>query len=96
VTSIAQLPLLNITGTGNVKPNLMLLYDNSGSMASAFTPDYVDDSSTCRSRATMAGGTRGCSVGQPPFNSATSTASTTTRRSRTRRRSRPTARPMRR
>jgi type IV pilus assembly protein PilY1 len=69
VTSIAQLPLLNITGTGNVKPNLMLLYDNSGSMASAFTPDYVDDSSTCRSKATMGGGTRGCSVGQPPFNS---------------------------
>jgi type IV pilus assembly protein PilY1 len=69
VTSIAQLPLLNISGTGNVKPNLMLLYDNSGSMASAFTPDYVDDSSTCRSRALMSGGTRGCTVGQPPFNS---------------------------
>jgi type IV pilus assembly protein PilY1 len=69
VTSIAQLPLLNITGTGNVKPNLMLLYDNSGSMSYAFTPDYVDDNSTCRSRATMGGGTRGCSVGQPPFNS---------------------------
>ncbi len=31
-TSIAQLPLLNITGTGTVKPNLMLLFDNSGSM----------------------------------------------------------------
>ena len=30
VTSIAQLPLLNINGTGNVRPNLMLLYDNSG------------------------------------------------------------------
>jgi type IV pilus assembly protein PilY1 len=69
VTSIAQLPLLNITGTGNVKPNLMLLYDNSGSMSYAFTPDYVDDNSTCRSRATMGGGTRGCSAGQPPFNS---------------------------
>jgi type IV pilus assembly protein PilY1 len=70
VTSIAQLPLLNISGTGNVKPNLMLLYDNSGSMASAFTPDYVDDSSTCRSRALMSGGTRSCSIGQPPFASA--------------------------
>ncbi len=69
VTRIAQLPLLNISGTGNVKPNLMLLYDNSGSMASAFTPDYVDDSTTCRSRALMSGGTRGCTVGQPPFNS---------------------------
>ncbi len=67
VTSIAQLPLLSISGTGNVKPNLMLLYDNSGSMASAFTPDYIDDSVTCRSRALMSGGTRGCTVGQPPF-----------------------------
>lgn len=69
-TGIAQLPLLNITGTGTVKPNLMLLYDNSGSMVSAFTPDYVDDTSTCRSRATMAGGTRSCRIGDPPFASA--------------------------
>lgn len=74
-TSIAQVPLLNINGTGNVKPNLMLLYDNSGSMTYHFTPDYVDDSSTCRAGATMAsnvtqGGTRGCTVGQPPYNSA--------------------------
>ena len=73
-TGIAALPLLNINGTGNVKPNLMLLYDNSGSMSYHFTPDYVDDSSTCRAGATMASnvgnGTRGCTVGQPPFNSA--------------------------
>jgi type IV pilus assembly protein PilY1 len=68
-TSIAQLPLLNITGTGAVKPNLMLLYDNSGSMGWTFTPDYIDDSTTCRSRAQMAGGTRSCAVGHPPFNS---------------------------
>jgi len=66
-TEIANLPLLNMTGSGTVKPNLMLLYDNSGSMSSAFTPDYVDDSSTCRSRETMAGGTRGCRIGDPPF-----------------------------
>lgn len=68
-TQIAQLPLLNVTGTGLVKPNLMVLYDNSGSMASNYTPDYVDDSSTCRSRATLASGTRGCLVGDPPFSS---------------------------
>ena len=66
-TAIAQLPLLNITGSGTVKPNLMLLYDNSGSMSSAFTPDYVDDATTCRSRSTLAGGTRGCRIGDPPF-----------------------------
>ncbi|MGH8855978.1 MAG: hypothetical protein ACREWI_17080, partial [Telluria sp.] len=66
-TAIANLPLLNMTGSGTVKPNLMLLYDNSGSMTSTFTPDYVDDNTTCRSRATMAGGTRGCRAGDPPF-----------------------------
>ncbi len=66
-TAIAQLPLLNITGSGTVKPNLMLLYDNSGSMSSAFTPDYVDDSTSCRARATINGGTRGCRIGDPPF-----------------------------
>ena len=32
-TSISTLPLLNISGSGAVKPNLMLLYDDSGSMA---------------------------------------------------------------
>jgi type IV pilus assembly protein PilY1 len=69
-TAIAQLPLLNISGSGTVKPNLMLLYDNSGSMTSTFTPDYVDDTSTCRSRATMSGGTKACRIGDPPFASA--------------------------
>lgn len=68
-TSIAQLPILNIQGTGTVRPNLMLLYDNSGSMTYTFTPDYVDDSVTCRTGSTLAKGTRGCTVGQPPFNS---------------------------
>lgn len=67
--NIAQVPLLNITGTGSVKPNLMLLYDNSGSMAYNYTPDYVNDSTTCRSRATMSGGVTDCSPGHAPFNS---------------------------
>lgn len=70
VTSIAQLPLLSIDGTGTVKPNLMLLYDNSGSMAWTFLPDYIDDSSTCRKYLLMASGTQSCAVGHPPFNSA--------------------------
>ncbi|WP_229510818.1 MULTISPECIES: pilus assembly protein [unclassified Massilia] len=68
-TAIATLPLLNITGTGTVKPNLMLLYDNSGSMKSAFTPDYVDDTTSCRAKDTMAS-SRGCRIGDPPFASA--------------------------
>jgi type IV pilus assembly protein PilY1 len=69
-TSIAQLPLLNITGTGAVKPNLMLLYDNSGSMGWNYTPDYIADNSSCRARALMSSGTRSCVAGNPPFHSA--------------------------
>lgn len=67
--SIAQVPLLNISGTGTVKPNLMLLYDNSGSMTSTYTPDYVNDTSSCRARSTMVDGIRACRPGDPPYNS---------------------------
>jgi type IV pilus assembly protein PilY1 len=65
-TQIAQVPLLNITGTGTVKPNLMLLFDNSGSMEQTYTPDYVNDS-LCRSGASLQAGTTVCAVGHPPF-----------------------------
>jgi type IV pilus assembly protein PilY1 len=65
-TQIAQVPLLNITGTGTVKPNLMLLFDNSGSMDQTYTPDYVNDS-LCRSSVTLAAGITACTVGHPPF-----------------------------
>ncbi|QGZ42930.1 hypothetical protein GO485_04495 [Pseudoduganella flava] len=65
-TNIAQVPLLNIAGTGTVKPNLMLLFDNSGSMDQTYTPDYVNDN-ICRSRRTLADGVTACAVGHPPF-----------------------------
>jgi type IV pilus assembly protein PilY1 len=65
-TQIAQVPLLNITGTGTVKPNLMLLFDNSGSMDQTYTPDYVNDS-LCRSNVSLAAGIMACNVGHPPF-----------------------------
>ncbi|MBV7535075.1 hypothetical protein KW842_04745 [Duganella sp. sic0402] len=65
-TQIAQVPLLNITGTGSVKPNLMLLFDNSGSMDQTYTPDYVNDN-LCRSNLTLALGVMACNVGHPPF-----------------------------
>ncbi|MYM83888.1 PQQ-binding-like beta-propeller repeat protein [Duganella sp. FT50W] len=65
-TQIAQVPLLNITGTGTVKPNLMLLFDNSGSMDQTYTPDYVNDN-LCRSSQTLAQGVMACNVGHPPF-----------------------------
>ncbi|MET0264343.1 MAG: PilC/PilY family type IV pilus protein [Duganella sp.] len=65
-TQIAQVPLLNITGTGTVKPNLMLLFDNSGSMDQTYTPDYVNDN-LCRRSISLAFGTMACAVGHPPF-----------------------------
>ncbi|WP_202427555.1 pilus assembly protein [Duganella margarita] len=65
-TQIAQVPLLNITGTGTVKPNLMLLFDNSGSMDQAYTPDYVDDA-ICRGAATLAASAVSCAPGHPPY-----------------------------
>lgn len=68
-TTIAKLPVLNIDGTGTVKPNLMLLYDNSGSMGYTYTPDFVDDNTTCRGKLVMSSGTVACSVGHPPYNS---------------------------
>lgn len=66
-TSISTLPLLNISGSGAVKPNLMLLYDNSGSMNYTHTPDYVANADTCRAGSTIADGTRGCTIGDPPY-----------------------------
>lgn len=69
-TAISQSPLQTISDTGAVKPNLMLLYDNSGSMNYIYTPDYIANSVTCRSRATLAEGTRGCTIGDPAFASA--------------------------
>jgi type IV pilus assembly protein PilY1 len=64
-TQIAQVPLLNISGTGTVKPNLMLLFDNSGSMEQTYTPDYVNDN-LCRTRSRLAEGVTSCYVGHPP------------------------------
>ncbi|WP_426194140.1 pilus assembly protein [Massilia sp. DWR3-1-1] len=72
-TNIAQVPLLNITGTGTVKPNLMLLFDNSGSMDNPYLPDSAGSGALqCRGKvalrdATTANPNMVCSAGQPPF-----------------------------
>ncbi len=68
-TLIAQVPLLNITGTGTVKPNLMLLLDNSGSMDQTYTPDYISNN-LCRTGSTLNDGRTACAPGHPPFMSA--------------------------
>ncbi|MES2296748.1 MAG: PilC/PilY family type IV pilus protein [Pseudomonadota bacterium] len=77
VTDIATLPLLNIKGTNSVKPNLMLVYDDSGSMDFNFTPDivaYATPSNTwsyaCRAAAKYSGGRKICEQGDPAFSSA--------------------------
>ena len=66
-TSLASMPLMSLTGSGTVKPNLMLLYDDSGSMAYTYTPDYVNDNTTCRASSTLALGLRECAVGDVPY-----------------------------
>lgn len=71
LTNIAQVPLLNMTGTGSVKPNLMLLFDNSGSMDFHYLPDSVGYGSTyqCRAKGALRETTANtlCSPGHPPF-----------------------------
>jgi type IV pilus assembly protein PilY1 len=65
-TQIAQVPLLNLDGTGSVKPNLMLLFDNSGSMEYTYTPDHINDN-ICRGKLTLDQGQIACTPGHPPF-----------------------------
>jgi type IV pilus assembly protein PilY1 len=73
LTGISQVPLLNIKGTGAVKPNVMLVYDNSGSMGFDFTPDIISYSpkgtwKNCRAGSDFS--TRKvCGLGDPPFSS---------------------------
>ncbi len=59
-TDIATVPVMNITGTGSIKPNVMLMLDDSGSTAWDYTPDQVNDSGKCFDGAT-------CKIGYPPY-----------------------------
>jgi type IV pilus assembly protein PilY1 len=87
----AQAGQLNIatdplgTATSSIKPNVMFILDDSGSMASDYMPDYVNDShnptSTTAACAdtgndsdgsgsgTINGSPNACVFGEPPFNS---------------------------
>lgn len=68
-TDLATLPL-NIANTSTaVLPNIMYILDNSGSMASDYMPDYVNDSNKCKSTGTTGVFSASCSYGDPPYNS---------------------------
>jgi type IV pilus assembly protein PilY1 len=43
LTDLASQPLANVSGTAAVKPNIMFLLDDSGSMMQQYTPDYVSE-----------------------------------------------------
>lgn len=69
------------TATTSIKPNIMFILDDSGSMGSDYMPDYVNDghnppSSTAAcadagddSGGTINGGPDACVFGDPPYNS---------------------------
>ncbi len=42
-TDLSNTPLANVSGTSAVRPNLMFLLDDSGSMMQQYTPDYVSE-----------------------------------------------------
>lgn len=42
-TDLSNTPLANVSGTAAVKPNIMFLLDDSGSMMQQYTPDYVSE-----------------------------------------------------
>src|SRR5882672_10292700 len=62
-TDISNVPLGASAG-GAFLPNLMFILDDSGSMASEYNPDYVNDNNTCLA---TAGGSNNCQRGDPPF-----------------------------
>lgn len=72
--TLAQEPLYGAT-TSPVYPNLMFVFDNSGSMSWDFVPDYVNDYGTstggepsCFGSGTISTADRqNCYVGDPPF-----------------------------
>lgn len=64
--SISNTPLGSGAGI-SVKPNMLFILDDSGSMASDYTPDYVNDS-VCQSDVDSPGDTRNCQLGDVLYN----------------------------
>lgn len=64
--SISNVPLG--TGSGlSVKPNLVFILDDSGSMGSDYTPDWVNNS-LCQSNMSLFGTTYSCALGDVLYN----------------------------
>ena len=68
--TIATAPLVSAT-TSQVLPNLMYILDNSGSMASDYMPDYVNDINKCKSTNVAGDFSASCTYGDPPYNLST-------------------------
>lgn len=69
--SFATQPMATTTASV-VKPNLMFILDDSGSMGWDYMPDYLDDSAKCfdagdDSSGTIDGGRDSCKVGDVPY-----------------------------
>lgn len=62
-TQLADVPLANAS-TVTVLPNIYFILDDSGSMDWDYMPDYVVDSSYCRSSGTSL---TNCQLGDPPY-----------------------------
>ena len=68
VTDIAPAPLAKAT-TSIVKPNVMFILDDSGSMGWDYMPDYVEDEELCKDDSTAGRDyLRECRFGDPAFN----------------------------
>src|ERR1700704_3677156 len=63
VTDISNVPLGSSAGAGFL-PNLLFILDDSGSMASDYNPDYVNDNNGCM---TDSGGNTNCTRGDPAY-----------------------------
>ena len=76
-TDLSNIPLTTSTATA-MRPNIMFVLDDSGSMASRFMPDIIVDSSSgnhpplCRNYTNTNQGwaAKQCQESDPPFNSA--------------------------
>lgn len=70
VLTLAPEPMATSNGL-SVKPNMLFILDNSGSMLQNYTPDYIDEVAICDSDNNSGVNAKSkCTHGDPPFNAA--------------------------